>query len=86
VQPIVQTAGLDWNRLLLLAQQHAVLPLVYRRLSTAMSASHSAPLNALRQEDSLNAHHTLWVAVELLNIHRHLAARGLEVLPYSFAI
>jgi len=83
VQHIVQTAGLDWERLLHLAQQHGVLPLVYRRLSTAMSASHFAPLNALRQEDSLNAHRALWLAVELLNIHRHLATRGLEVLPYK---
>ncbi len=83
VQHIVQTAGFDWNRLLRLAQQHGVLPLVYRRLSTAMSASHSAPLIALRQEDSLNAHRALWLAVELLNIHRHLATRGLEVLPYK---
>ena len=83
VQHILQSTGLNWNHLLQLAQQHGVLPLVYRRLSTAISASHPAQLVALRQEDSLNAHRALWLAVELLNIHRHLATRGLEVLPYK---
>ena len=30
-----------------------------------------------------NAHRALWLTVELLNIYRHLQARGLEVLPYK---
>lgn len=67
----------------MLAQHHGLVPLVYRRLSTAMGATQSAGLVALRQQDKLNAHRTLWLTVELLNIHKHLAARGLEVLPYK---
>ena len=31
----------------------------------------------------MNAHRTLWLAGELVNIHRHLLARGLEALPYK---
>jgi hypothetical protein len=48
-----------------------------------MDASHSPGLEALRQQDNANAHRTLWLTLELLNIHRHLHARGLEVLPYK---
>jgi len=75
--------GVDWDRLLRLAQHHGLVPLVYRCLSTAVEVSQSAFLEALRQQDKLNAHQTLWLTVELLNLHRHLAARGLEVLPYK---
>jgi hypothetical protein len=38
---------------------------------------------ALRQQDKFNAHRALWLTVELLNIHKHRAARGIEVLPYK---
>lgn len=48
-----------------------------------MEVSQSAFLEALRQQDKVNAHQTLWLTVELLHLHRHLAARGLEVLPYK---
>ncbi len=40
-------------------------------------------LEALRQCDKANAHRTLWLTLELLNIHRHLQARGVDVLPYK---
>jgi predicted nucleotidyltransferase len=40
-------------------------------------------LEGLRQQDKQNAHQTLWLTVELLSLYRHLAARGLEVLPYK---
>jgi hypothetical protein len=75
--------GIDWERLLQLAQHHGLVPLLYRRLSTAVETSHSASLEALRQQDKVNAHQTLWLTLDLLAIHRHLAARGLEVLPYK---
>jgi hypothetical protein len=80
---ILQRTDLDWDRLLQLAQHHGLVPLLYRRLSTAMGATQSAGLGALRRQDKLNAHRTMWLAVELLNIHKHLATRGLEVLPYK---
>jgi len=59
------------------------VPLLYRRLATALGANRSAGLEAIRQQDKRNAHRTLWLTVELLNISQHLAARGLEVLPYK---
>jgi predicted nucleotidyltransferase len=75
--------GVDWERLIRLAQHHGLVPLVFRRLSAEMDASLSPGLEALRQQDKANAHRTLWLSLELLNIHRHLRARGLEVLPYK---
>jgi Uncharacterised nucleotidyltransferase len=60
-----------------------LVPLLYRRLATALGANRSAGLEAIRQQDKRNAHRTLWLTVELLNISQHLAARGLEVLPYK---
>jgi len=74
---------LDWERLVKLAEHHGLVPLLYRRLSTAMDVAKSAWLEPLRQQDKTNAHRTLGLTLELLNIHRHLAARGLEVLPYK---
>jgi hypothetical protein len=74
---------IDWNRLLQLAQHHGLVPLLYRRLSVAVEVSQCASLEALSQQDKLNAHQTLWLTLELLGIHRHLAARGLEVMPYK---
>jgi putative nucleotidyltransferase-like protein len=75
--------GVAWERLVQLTQHHGLVPLVFRRLSAEMDASHSPGLEALRQQDTANAHRTLWLTLELLNIHRHLQARGLEVLPYK---
>jgi hypothetical protein len=75
--------GVDWERLIQLAQHHGLVPLVFRRLSTEMGAGRSPGLESLRQQDKANAHRTLWLTIELLNIHRHLQARGLEVLPYK---
>ncbi len=48
-----------------------------------MDTSRSPGLESLRQQDKANAHRTLWLTLELLNIHSHLQARGLEVLPYK---
>lgn len=75
--------GVDGGRLVQLAQHHGLVPLLYRRLSTEMDARQSTGLEALRQQDQANAHRSLWLTVELLNICRHLQARGLEVLPYK---
>ena len=82
IQQIVQL-DVDWKRVVQLAHHHGLVPLVYRRLSGEMDASRLTGLEALRQQDTANAHRTLWLTLELLNIHRHLQARGLEVLPYK---
>lgn len=57
--------------------------MLFRRLSTEVDPRQSVGLDALRQQDKANAHRALWLTLELLNIHRHLQARGLEVLPYK---
>ncbi|HYM05028.1 MAG TPA: nucleotidyltransferase family protein [Terriglobales bacterium] len=75
--------GVNWERLVQLADRHGLVPLVFRRLSADMDAGQSHGLEALRQLDKANAHRTLWLTLELFNIHRHLQARGLEVLPYK---
>jgi hypothetical protein len=82
IQRILQH-GVDWERLLALTHHHGLVPLVFRRLCSEMDASRSPGLEMLRQRDKANAHRTLWLTLELLNIHRHLQARGLEVLPYK---
>lgn len=82
IQQILQR-GVDWERLIQLTLQHGLVPVVFRRLSAENDASRSAGLEAFRQQDKANAHRTLWLTLELLNIHRHLQARGLEVLPYK---
>lgn len=74
---------IDWKRLSQLAQRHGLAPFLYRRLACAMDASQSSWLDELGWHDKLNAHRTLWLTLELLNIHKHLAARGLAVLPYK---
>jgi hypothetical protein len=75
--------GVDWVRLVHLADFHGLTPLVYRRLSAEVDARQSSQLETLRQADKANAHRALWLTLELLNIHQHLLARGLEVLPYK---
>jgi hypothetical protein len=75
--------GVDGERLAQLAEHHGLAPLLYRRLSREMDARQSTGLETLRQQDKANAHRALWLTLELLNIHRHLQARGLEVLPYK---
>jgi predicted nucleotidyltransferase len=81
--PQILRHGVDWERLVPLAQHHGLVPLVFRRLSAEMGPSRSPGLEALRQQDKSNSHRALWLTLELLNIHRHLETRGLEVLPYN---
>ncbi len=81
--PQILQHGVNWERLVQLADQHGLVPLVFRRLSAEPGAGQSHGLEALRQLDKANAHRTLWLTLELLNIHRHLRARGLDVLPYK---
>jgi hypothetical protein len=82
VQQILQH-GVDWARLVQLADHHGLTPLVFRRLSTEMDPRQPSLLGALREQDASNTHRALWLTLELLNIHRHLQARGLEALPYK---
>jgi hypothetical protein len=82
IQQIIQH-GVNWERLAQLADHHGLTPLVFRRLSAEMDPRQPGGLGALREQDASNAHRALWLTLELLNIHRHLHARGLEALPYK---
>ncbi len=75
--------GVDWERLVQLADHHGLTPLLFRRLSSEMDPRQPSLLGALREQDASNTHRALWLTLELLNIHRHLQARGLEALPYK---
>jgi Uncharacterised nucleotidyltransferase len=84
IQHIVREPNdLNWERLLQLAEHHGLVPLVYRRLSMAMDANQFVWLETFRQQNQINAHRTMGLTIELFNIHKHLAARRLEVLPYK---
>ncbi len=82
IQQILQH-GVDWDQVCYLAHHHGLIPIVYRRLAAEVDVRRLPDLEAIRQEDKANAHKTLWLTLELLNIHRHLGARGLDVLPYK---
>jgi Uncharacterised nucleotidyltransferase len=75
--------GVDWERLLQMAQHHGLIPHLFRRLSAEIDTGRCSGLESLRDQDKANAHRALWLTLELLNIHRHLQSRGLEVLPYK---
>jgi hypothetical protein len=82
VQQILQH-GVAWERLVQLADHHGLTALLLRRLLVEVDPRQTGGLEALRQQDKANAHRALWLTLELRNIHRHLQARGLEVLPYK---
>ncbi len=79
----IDEQAIDEQKLVRLAQKHGLTPQVHRRLSVEMDARQSICLEALRHEDKVNTHRALWLTLELLNIQRHLAARGFEILPYK---
>ena len=82
IQQILQR-GVDWDRLARLADHHGLTPLLFRRLTAETDPRQPCGLAALREQDKTNVHRTLWLTLELLNIHRHLQSRGVEVLPYK---
>jgi hypothetical protein len=74
---------LDWKRLTDLARHHAVVPQIYRSLSTIRDIAPPDSIAALRQSQERNARHTLWLTRELLRILEKLESCGVSVLPYK---
>src|SRR2546423_1140308 len=76
--------GLDWEYLFLLAQRHAVLPLLHKQLNA--NASDSLP-QSFRQELATkfreNATRNILLAAELVKIFKLFEAEGVEVLAYK---
>jgi hypothetical protein len=70
--------------LIRLAQQHGVLPLLYRRLQTASSDLLPTPVRTqLRAHFHANAQRNLFLAGTLLQLLRLFKAHGIEALPYK---
>jgi len=74
--------GLDWDRVLRLAQHHRLLPRVYEQLSR-LEAVPPEFLESLRVGYQTHARQTLWLTGELIRILNDFASRGIAVLPYK---
>jgi Uncharacterised nucleotidyltransferase len=74
--------GIDWDKVLQLAEHHRLVSKVYEFLSPlpAVPARFLARLGARYRA---NARQALWLASELLRIVDDFASRGIEVLPYK---
>ena len=74
--------NIDWTRLLVLAQRHALVPLVHRHLG-ARSALPQAVRDRLEQDARLNAQHNLFLASRLLHVLTALNRNGIAAMPFK---
>jgi hypothetical protein len=72
-----------WDLLFDLGEHHGVLPLVYRALAEFEGEIPSEALLQLKQRNQTNLHKAMLLSRELIRIVDHLAAGGVEVLPYK---
>ena len=83
IQDIVRE-GVDWDNLLAMAHQHAVIPLLYMGLRTA--CPHDVPGPFMRHLRSLfhtNAQRNMSLAETLLEVLAQLEAQGIAAVPYK---
>ncbi len=74
----------DWARLLVLAEQHGVTPLLARALSSVCpQLVPGATLAGLKTWQHANSLRSLTLTRDLLRVVRALEARGLRALPYK---
>jgi hypothetical protein len=73
---------IDWNRLLLTAGSHGVLPLVYRRLKSAAGVAPAA-IAQMRAEFYGNKLNNLHVARELARVSPMLSAQGINAIAFK---
>jgi hypothetical protein len=76
-------APVRWQRLFDLADKHGVQPLLHQALTGLDHAVPADELLKLRQTFQTNLHKSLLLSRELIRIVDHLAARGLDALPYK---
>jgi hypothetical protein len=76
-------AGVDWQQVLRLAEDHSVVPLVYRALRGASDAVPAATLDDLRGRYEQNARRNLKFAGELFRILDCLEAHNVVAIPYK---
>jgi hypothetical protein len=77
-------AGLDWPRLLRLAQDHGTAPLLYWHLNRVAPDAVPAPTrDAFREWFYDNARHNLLLTGELLRLLSLFTAHGVRALPFK---
>jgi hypothetical protein len=80
------TAGLNWDRLLTLAQRHGLAPLVYAHLSQICAASvPTDTLAFLRDYSQRNTAYVVLLTGELVRLLKMLEANGVVAVPYKGA-
>jgi hypothetical protein len=72
-----------WDSLFDLGEHHGVLPLLYSALASIEGAVPSEFQLRLKQNFQINVHKAMRLSLELIRIVDHLAAKGVEVLPYK---
>ena len=82
LEPLLK-APVRWQRLTELADKHGVQPLLHQALAGLGQAVPAEELLKLRQAFQTNLHKSLLLSRELIRIVDHLAARGLEAMPYK---
>jgi len=75
--------GLDYDRILLLAQHHGVIPQLSAAMEQAAPEVPAAFLQRLREESLKNTRQALWLTRELFRILAQLKARNVDALPYK---
>lgn len=72
-----------WDRLLALAENHGVMPLLHQALTGMGDAIPPKARQQLEQSFQTNIHKALFLSRELIRITDALATAGIEVLPYK---
>jgi hypothetical protein len=73
----------DWKRFVALAEQHRVIPRVYRSLTPNSEQLPGQDFAGLRLKYEENARQALWFVGELARILRRLEAHGIKAMPYK---
>ena len=83
IRALLQQA-VDWNFLITTAQQHRMLPLVYRTLARiAPNAVPELPMRRLRSAIHQNARRNLFLTAELLQVIDIFRAHEIPCIPYK---
>ena len=72
-----------WQRLFALADHHGTQPLLYQALSRVEDTVPPPEMHSLSQCCQANLRKALLLSRELIRIMEHLAALGIEVMPYK---
>jgi len=82
LEPLL-SVPLRWPRLFELADKHGVQPLLHQALAALDHAVPAEESLKLRQAFQTNLHKSLLLSRELIRIVDHIAACGLEAIPYK---